>query len=131
MNDLINEYVELKYNKELNAFTVKFLKYIKFQVFKEVVEYEYELIENYKIKKAYIDLRLIPVYDVGMTEYIKEEWFPKVIELGLKYVAFVQPEKVLGQMSMKKAHNEEEIKAPIMMKHFGDPDEALSWLKSC
>ena len=131
MDNLINEFVELKVEKELNAFSVKFLKYVKLQDFKKIVEHEFELIEQYKLKKAIIDLRLLPVYDTGMPEYIKEVWFPKVIELGLKYVAFVQPEKILGQMTMKKAHKEEEVKIPITMEHFGDFDEALNWLKSC
>lgn len=69
----------------------------------------------------------MPVYPAGATELIKNEWFPKVTALGLKNIAFVQPESVIAKLSMSNAHKEDG-KSPIAMNHFGSADEAMTWL---
>ncbi len=57
------------------------------------------------------------------------QWFPKVKAAGWKYWAVVMPEKVLGQMNMKRwiaMYAQHEIQAQA----FFAPDEALAWLES-
>lgn len=44
MDDLINEFVEVKLDKQLNAITVNFLKFIPFDEFKKIAEHEFKLI---------------------------------------------------------------------------------------
>lgn len=46
-----------------------------------------------------------------------------------KYWAVVLPEKVVGQMNMKRV-SDDYSKAGITAKRSSDPDEALKWVES-
>jgi len=61
--------------------------------------------------------------------WLKETWFPKALQTGLKYFAFVIPKNVLGMMSMKNANNQSE-ETGIDIKYFDNEIEAKKWLKS-
>jgi len=130
MDNLINKFVEVRVEKQLNVLSVKFLGFTLYQDFVKIVEYEYELIRHYQLKKCVIDLRLIPVYDTGMPEYVNDVWFPTVSSLGVQHVAFVVPEAVLGQMSMTRAHKKTESISGMAVEHFKDVEAAMSWLKT-
>ena len=129
MDDFTNQYVEIQVDKQLNALSVKFLKFIPYQEFLKAVEKEYDFIRRNQLKKCFIDLRQIPVYDKGMPEYVKDTWFPMVSSLGMQHIAFVVPEAVIGQMSMNRAHQTTEIIAGMAVEHFKDIESAKSWLK--
>lgn len=61
-------------------------------------------------------------------QWARTEWFPQVKAAGWKYWAVVLPEKVLGQMNMKRwieLYAAEGIEAHA----FTDPDEALTWIR--
>ncbi|GAK49286.1 hypothetical protein U14_00507 [Candidatus Moduliflexus flocculans] len=130
MNSFINEFVEVKVIAGEQTLSVTFLGFIPHKNLIDVVEHEYALISHYQIKKCFIDLRLIPVYDKGSKEYIKDIWFSRVIALGVRYVAFIVPEGILGQISMKNAHNINANTA-ITVEHFKEPEDAIKWLKTC
>jgi hypothetical protein len=130
MEDLINQYVEVKADEKGKTLSVKFLAFVPLQEFIRIVDHEFKLVKHHQLKKCIIDLRLIPVYDKGMPEYVKDVWFPTAISLGVKCAAFVVPEAVLGQMTMSKAHeNVEEIPA-LEVNHFKDVESAMEWLNS-
>ena len=130
MKEYIKPNVELKIDNALKAMNVKFLAFIDFDDFKQLVAFEYKAIEEHQLKKALIDLRKIPVYAPGMTDYIHDEWFPRVSNLGLKYIAFIVPGSTLGKLSMEKAHSETKEIEGIVVTHFTDEDSARSWLES-
>ncbi|WP_109829575.1 hypothetical protein [Reichenbachiella versicolor] len=119
---------------EYNILSVDFQEYQTLQEFKDVVEYEFELIAQYKIKKAHIDIRRVKTYPEGVKDYIIKEWFPTVNKLGLEYIAFVQPYDIRGQVDMLAVHMEiyesskMEMYENIYMVHFSDPTSALNWL---
>lgn len=61
-------------------------------------------------------------------QWARTEWFPRVKAAGWKYWAVVLPEKVLGQMNMKRwieLYAAEGIEA----RAFTDPDEAFEWIR--
>jgi hypothetical protein len=57
-------------------------------------------------------------------------WFPKAVETGLKYFAFVIPKNALGMMSMKNANKDADHKTGIEIKYFDNEPEAKQWLNS-
>ena len=130
MDSLTNQYVDVQLEKELNAFSVKFLGFVTLDQFKEIVDFEFDLVSRHQLKKCIIDLRQIPTYDIGMPEHVKEVWFPTASKLGLKHVAFIVPEAVLGKMSMKRAHDDGEVIAGMNVAHFDNFDDGLNWLKN-
>lgn len=61
-------------------------------------------------------------------QWALNEWFPKVKAAGWKYWAVVMPDKVMGQMNMKRwiaTYARQEIQAQA----FTTPLEALAWLE--
>ena len=60
------------------------------------------MVEHYNLKNALIDLRQIKVYAEGNDEYIKTIWFPKMIDLGLKKVAFIVPKDIFAKLQCRK-----------------------------
>ncbi len=56
-------------------------------------------------------------------------WRPIVLEGGWKYWAVVMPEKVLGQMNMRRFIKISEDLG-VEARAFSDPDEAFQWLAS-
>lgn len=130
MDNLINTFVEVRVEKLLNALSVRFLKFTPYQDFVKILEYEYELIRHYQLKKCMIDLRLIPVYAPGAPEYVKDVWFPTVTTLGMRHVAFIVPEAYWAQVSMEKAHKDTASIDSMAVEHFKDTETAIGWLKT-
>jgi hypothetical protein len=61
------------------------------------------------------------------SEWALTDWAPRVIAAGWKYWAVVMPEKVLGQMNMRRwiaTYAEKGVTAQA----FTDPREAMTWL---
>jgi len=130
MDDLVNNFVEVRVEKPLKTLSVKFLGFTPHEDFVKILEYEYELVRHYQLKKCVIDLRLVPVYAPGNSEYVKDVWFPTVSSLGMQNVAFVVPEAALGQISMNRAHEKTESIAGMAVEHFKDIEGATGWLKT-
>lgn len=54
-------------------------------------------------------------------------WFPQTVKNGWKYWAMVHPEKLIGQMNIKRI-TENYANKGIIVNIFSNPDEALKWL---
>lgn len=129
MTNPASQHAELALNKELSILAVKYLNFTPHEEFVKIVEYEYELIKQYQIKKILVDLRRLPVYASGTKEYVKDVWFPTVKKLGVRYVAVIVPEATLAQMAMNKAHEASSELQTLKIDHFKDSESAKEWLK--
>jgi len=78
-------------------------------------------------KKWLSDDRLNGVLKPADEEWAKTVWFPKTLQAGWKHWAVVLPEKVVGQMNMKR-FAEDYAKAGINASLFSDPEAAQTWL---
>ncbi len=61
-------------------------------------------------------------------EWGQLEWEPKIMAAGWKHWALILPEKVVGQMNMKrlvKRYSDLGVNAEV----FTDPTEAMAWLE--
>ena len=56
-------------------------------------------------------------------------WRPRAIKAGWKYWALVLPEKIIGQMSMKRIIAEY-ANTGVTVHVFSNPDEAMTWLEA-
>lgn len=62
------------------------------------------------------------------SQWVAEDWFPRIINAGLKKFAWIQSkESTLSQMSAKKA--EEKNKETEIIHLFKNEADAVSWLK--
>jgi len=128
MNNLIRTNAKVLHDKEHNFLEIIFSGFITYEELVEVCEYEFKLIEHFSIKKCLINLRHISIYPPGGEEFIKTVWFPKVIKLEIRAIAFIVPDDVFAQVSMEEAHDVKKL--PITIKHFTGVDAAKQWLQS-
>jgi hypothetical protein len=65
------------------------------------------------------------------TKWVADEWNPRAIKAGIHHVAFVLPENVFGNLSVKKYANNSEKKGDAMVvQMFGTVDSAKAWFKN-
>lgn len=128
MENFSTKHATVVYEADLVAFHATFFNFVPHPEFIKTVEFEYKMVEYYQLKNALIDLRQIKVYAEGNDEYIKNTWFPKMIKLGLKKVAFVVPQDLFAKVTMQKAHTTKKSEVNIDMNHFQTIEEAKKWL---
>ncbi|MCB0194175.1 MAG: hypothetical protein KDJ65_19645 [Anaerolineae bacterium] len=61
-------------------------------------------------------------------EWAQAVWEPRILRAGWKYWAIVMPEKVIGQMSMKRLaarYNQ----MGVTVEAFSDPQKAMAWIE--
>ncbi len=130
MKDLLEKNVQVKYNKGLSSLEVNFHGFVPYDTMVRALQHEYALIRHYRLKKCLVDLREMGIYAPGVSELIKNEWFPRVITEGVAFIAFVVPESVFGQQSMNKAHEKTKADTPLTIEYFKDLPNAKEWISS-
>ena len=130
MKKIDNELAKVFYNKKITALDVVFHAYVSYDEFVKILKYEFEIIRFFSIKKCIVDLRKMKVYAVGTKEFVADTWFPQIIKLGVKCVAFIIPENIFAKISMETAHEEVNKKTPIDVKYFKTKDEGIEWIKN-
>jgi hypothetical protein len=62
------------------------------------------------------------------TQWVADEWNPRALKGGIHHVAFVLPENVFGNASVKRyADNTTKKKAEMDVQMFGDLNAAKQW----
>jgi hypothetical protein len=117
------------YDKETTCAVLSFKGFLTTQQFIDIAEQGHTLRLSNNSKKQLNDIEDMAVLTQDIQKYLKEKWFPKAVETGLKYFAFVVPKNVLGKMSMKGANTEAD-KTGIEIQYFDNLTEAKKWLMS-
>jgi hypothetical protein len=86
-------------------------------------------VEKDNIHVPHIYQRLLNRAGILNSEWGITNWFPRVFNSGWKYWAIVMPDKVVGQMNMKR-FIDNYAQQGLAIQIFDDPDEALKWLES-
>jgi hypothetical protein len=65
------------------------------------------------------------------TKWVADEWNPRALKGGIHHVAFVLPENVFGNASVKRyADNTLQKKDEMVVQMFGDVKAAKDWFKN-
>ena len=65
------------------------------------------------------------------TKWVADEWNPRALKGGIHHVAFVLPENVFGNASVKRyADNTLQKKDEMEVHMFGDIDSAKEWFRN-
>jgi hypothetical protein len=127
---LENEFAIVRYHLADKIVHHELRRFVHGAQLREVLETGLELFQKHGACKWLSDDRGNGPLKPADEQWARTQWFPRVKTLGWKYWAVVLPEKVLGQMNMKRwieIYAAEGIEAQAFM----DPDEALAWLRSC
>lgn len=66
------------------------------------------------------------------TRWVSDEWSPRALKGGINHVAFVLPENVFGNASVKRYadHNNVKEEGKMAVQMFGDIRSAKEWFKN-
>ena len=96
--------------------------------FRSVLEKGLEAFERFGATKWLSDDRGNGPLTSEDSTWALTEWAPRVMRAGWKFWAVVMPEKVLGQLNMKR-WIKEYAERGVTVRAFTDPNEAMDWLK--
>ncbi|WP_333819197.1 hypothetical protein [Ohtaekwangia sp.] len=76
------------------------------------------------------DTRKHAVHSDEDMRWVADDWNPRALAAGLRYMAFVLPENVFGDLTLKKyAQHTEKRNDDLVMEMFGDLQAAKAWCK--
>ena len=127
MND---ENISMWYYPESKILHHQMHKFICGQPFRDALMKGADVFQKYGAQKWLSDDRAIPSLAKEDLEWGDTVWFPRVAKLGWKYWAIVMPEKVIGQVMLKKLMDSY-LQRGVAAKMFASVEEAKKWLEKC
>jgi hypothetical protein len=99
------------------------------QTFRDIMNTGGQVFQKYGAQKWLSDDRAVTAFAKEDLEWGDKDWFPRVQKSGWKYWAIIMPEKVVGQLAVKRmaeSYSARGVKTQI----FSSVDEAKKWLES-
>lgn len=125
-----NPTAKLMFHEESKIIHHRFEKFVTSDQFREVLLKGTELIKTKGAKKWLSDDRGNSAVSQADSEWAMTTFSPNAVKAGWKFWAIVMPEKMIGQMQMKR-FIEQNAEHGLTVKAFPDPDAAMKWLESC
>lgn len=119
----------LYYHPDEHIVHHEFKRFVHGRELREVLERGHALLVEHSACKWLSDDRGNGPLKPADEEWCKSQWFPQVKSAGWKHWAVVMPERVVGQMNMRR-WIEMYAQLGINAHPFHDPVEALGWLKA-
>lgn len=126
---LENDYLTVWYHNESRIVHHQFNKFVYGDRFREGLNTGVSLLKKHACHKWLSDDRKNSALSPEDVEWCMTDFFPRAIKAGWKYWAIIMPQKVIGQLNMKR-FIETYSDMGLTVKVFSDPDKAMSWLDS-
>ncbi|MEJ7646130.1 MAG: hypothetical protein WKF87_16160 [Chryseolinea sp.] len=134
---LFNEkYGTLEYDSSVPCITASFNGFMSSEQFRDLLNKGLDhLIEKKQIHDKILwlaDTRKHVVQADKDTKWVAEEWNPRALKGGIRHVAFVLPENVFGNASVKRYadHNSTKAADQMEVQMFGDMKTAKDWFRN-
>jgi hypothetical protein len=102
-------------------------KFIHGQAFRDLLLAGLDTLQKNRAQKWLSDDRANAVLWPEDVDWSHTFWFPQTVQAGWKYWAIVQPEKTVGQVTMKGLANDY-ARQGVTSRTFLEPEAALAWL---
>jgi hypothetical protein len=86
-----------------------------------------ELASEKKSRVCWLDLSALSIVDKEDQFWIKEDWLPRAVKVGVKHIAVAMPATPLAKSSLMKGLRYEDS-VTLEIGYFNHPDESLDWL---
>jgi hypothetical protein len=123
------EAVSLRYHARTKIVHHELRRFVHGEEFRAVLEKGLELFKERGACKWLSDDRGNGALKPADADWALNDWAPRVMAAGWRFWAVVMPEKVIGQMNMKR-WIETYAAQGVTVQAFSDPIEAMNWLKS-
>jgi hypothetical protein len=125
-----DENVSMWYYPESKILHHQMHKFICGQPFRDALTKGADVFQKYGAQKWLSDDRATPALSKEDLEWGDAVWFPRVAKFGWKYWAIVMPEKVIGQVMLKKLMDSYLMRG-VTARAFASVEEAMQWLEKC
>lgn len=122
-----NKYAHLVFYTDEKIIHHTFHKELDSETLRHVLNTGIDLLNQYEATKWLSDNRAIEPHSENDTNWINNDWLPRVIAAGWKYWALVVPDDVMAQMNMVEFVNMFYDRGVRVMVS-SDLDEARTWL---
>lgn len=122
-----NKYARLSFDTDKQIVHHCFHSALDSENLRAVLNEGIDLIKKYGATKWLSDNRAIGPHSAEDSQWINDNWLPRVIAAGWKYWALVVPHDIKAQMNMNEFVNSFYEKGVRIMV-FTDYDEAWQWL---
>ena len=104
-------------------------KFAKGEDFRQGLNEGLELLEQHGTSKWLADLRDLGTVTKEDQEWSNEQWYPRAINGGIRYMAIIMPKSVISSMSVTNILTRvKDIN--VETQYFDDIDSAKEWLWS-
>jgi len=128
-----DQHVLIEHNENINCIEFKFKGYTPGQEQKKLLDKVLEFHKKYKCSCGLNDMREMKAIAPETQTFIETDWFPRMIQSGLKAFANINPAMGGGSMSAKKIDRElGDVKQAtgIQVRFFDTAEQGRSWLAS-
>lgn len=128
------KYGTLEYDSTVPCITATFKGFMSSEQFRDFLNKGLDkLIEKKKFHNKILwlaDTSKHVVQPDKDTQWVADEWNPRALKAGIEHVAFVLPENVFGNMSVKKySENNDKRGNKMVVQMFGDINLAKKWFR--
>jgi hypothetical protein len=129
------KYGSLEYDESVPCITATFLGFMSSEIFREFLQKGLKYLKEKKKPDEPIlwlaDTKKHQVQGAEDLKWVAEKWNPQALAIGVNCVAFVLPDNIFGEASIKNYSNIAKIKDPDKMhiEIFGDIDTAKDWFR--
>ncbi|MDJ1502407.1 hypothetical protein [Xanthocytophaga agilis] len=121
-----SSYLSVGYNRELNAVIASWSGYISADEAKSGFERIWEVFRYYEANYVIADLREYEGGFGAITQWLDEEYMPKMIKIGYQACANVMPEDFFMSVSLNDFQNKQSGIVPLRV--FADLNTAQTWI---
>lgn len=99
------------------------------KTFRDSVDKGLELLIEKRSHKWLADLSKMGVISQEDQKWADEDWFPRAVKAGIRYMAMIRPQKIISQMSVRNVISQVgDLK--IETEYFENAKDAKAWLCS-
>jgi hypothetical protein len=104
--------------------------YVKGEAFQVAILKLLDLCDHKKAKKYLFNALHVRVASNEDQDWLEQEFYPRIKEIGVKYSAVVMPRNILGRISIESMSTFDTDHPYLVRKYFENLEEAYTWLKS-
>jgi hypothetical protein len=119
---------QVSWNEELKAVTLEFKGFAQGEQYRIPYEKGLELLVQKKAQKWLLNGQKASAIQPDDQAWIAQDFHPRNVASGLKYMAFVQSEKMLSKSSAKRTVSAALGVSEFTIETFDSLDEAIQWL---
>jgi hypothetical protein len=122
------KYLTIHHDENINCIHMQWTGFAASQNYKNGMNTGLEKVKEKKVTKWLANMTDMAVITPDDQKWTNEDWFPRLLEAGIRTAAVVMSKDIFNQLAVKKI-GEEMTDNSYTMHFFGDLEEAKKWLR--